>query len=188
MAQRAPVRYKINLKIDAAYRERLDPRVLRAAVRAALTHQAAPSPAELTLLLTGDAALQKLNSQFLGHNHPTDVLSFPSKEVDPSTNRRYLGDIAISIPTARRQAQSASHSLTAELQLLVVHGILHLLGHDHATPKDKNKMWTAQSEILLSIKAGITQPVDGSNSLKTARMPQRHPLPVKGRGPAEGAG
>jgi len=158
MASRAAVRCKINLQIAPAFRGKVDPAVLRAAVRAALTHQAAPSPAELSLLLTDDTALQSLNHQFLGHNHPTDVLSFPSGELDPATNRRYLGDIAISYPTARRQAQQAAHPIRAELQLLIVHGVLHLLGHDHARAAEKKKMWAAQAEILLAIKAGITAP------------------------------
>jgi probable rRNA maturation factor len=158
MASRPPVRYTINLKIEPAFRGKVDPKLLRAAARAALTHQAAPSPAELSLLLTDDDALQALNRQFLGHDHPTDVLSFPSSEIDPATNRRYIGDIAISYPTARRQAQQAAHPTRAELQLLVVHGVLHLLGHDHARAAEKKKMWAAQAEILTAIKAGITMP------------------------------
>jgi probable rRNA maturation factor len=153
MASRSPIRCKINLQIAPAFRGKVDPAVLRAAARAAITHQAAPSPAELSLLLTDDAVLQSLNHQFLGHNHPTDVLSFPSGEVDPATNRRYLGDIAISYPTARRQAQQADHPIRAELQLLIVHGVLHLLGHDHARAAEKKKMWSAQSEILRTFRA-----------------------------------
>ena len=159
MANRAPVRYKINLQIDPAFRGKVDRALLRAAARAALTHQAAPSPSELSLLITDDATLQALNRQFLGHDHPTDVISFTSTEIDPATNRRYLGDIAISYPAARRQSQQAAHPIRAELQLLIVHGTLHLLGHDHARPAEKKKMWAAQAEILASLKAGITLPV-----------------------------
>jgi probable rRNA maturation factor len=151
MANRAPARYKINLKIDPTFRGKVSPPLLRAAARAALTHQAPAPPAEMSLLITDDEALHALNRQFLGHDHPTDVLSFPSNEVDPVTHRRYLGDIAISYPTARRQAQQAAHPIRAELQLLIVHGVLHLLGHDHAGAAEKKKMWAAQTEILTAL-------------------------------------
>ncbi len=158
MSSRAPVRYKINLKIEPPFSGKVDPKVLRAAARAALTHQAASAPAELSLLITDDDALHVLNRQFLGHDHPTDVLSFPSDEIDSATSRRYLGDVAISYPTARRQAKQAAHPVRAELQLLIVHGVLHLLGYDHANAAEKRKMWAAQSEILMALQAGFTAP------------------------------
>ena len=81
-------------------------------------------------------------------SHTTDVLSFPSDEVDPETGSQYLGDIIISIPRAAQQAQVGGHSLEAEVQLLVVHGTLHLLGHDHAEAEEKARMWAAQAEVM----------------------------------------
>jgi probable rRNA maturation factor len=160
MPIRQPVGYKINLKIDPAFRERIDARALRAAARQALLHQGAQAPGELTLLVTGDPTLQALNRDYLGHDRPTDVLSFPADETDPETSRRYYGDIAISFPRAHAQAAQARHPVGAELQLLVVHGVLHLLGHDHARAPEKARMWADQAAILGRLKAGITGPAD----------------------------
>lgn len=150
--------YKVNLRLERPFAARVQPARLRAAARAALKHQAAPQPAELTLVITGDEALRALNREFLGHNHATDVLSFPSGETDPETGARYLGDIAIAYPRARAQAARGRHPVWAELQLLVVHGVLHLLGHDHAVPADKDRMWAAQSAILTRLKAPLIGP------------------------------
>ena len=108
-------------------------------------------------MLTDDARLKRLNWDYLGIAAPTDVLSFPASESDPETGSPYLGDILISIPRARKQAVSAGHTLESETQLLVVHGVLHLLGHDHAKPKEKAKMWKAQNEILELLGLGKIQ-------------------------------
>lgn len=152
--------YRINLKIGPGYSDKVDPAVLRVAGRASLAHQGAPAPSELTLLIAGDSELRTLNREFLGHDRPTDVLSFPSREADPANGRLYLGDIAISFPQARAGAARGGHPLKAELQLLVVHGVLHLLGHDHTKPAEKARMWAAQAAILAELKARITGPVD----------------------------
>lgn len=120
--------------------------LLDEAARAALDHQSATG--DLTLVLTDDEQLHRLNRDFLGIDTPTDVLSFPASESDPETGAHYLGDILLSIPRAEAQARSAGHSLADEARLLVVHGVLHLLGHDHAEPDEKARMWQAQGEIL----------------------------------------
>lgn len=116
--------------------------------RAAHLALGAESDADLTIVLTDDAQLHELNREYLGVDAPTDVLSFPASESDPETGRPYLGDILISIPRAERQAQAAGHSLEDEVQLLVIHGTLHLLGHDHAEAGEKSRMWAAQAEVL----------------------------------------
>ncbi|MFL7870595.1 MAG: rRNA maturation RNase YbeY, partial [Anaerolineales bacterium] len=72
----------------------------------------------------------------------------PASETDPETARRYLGDILISVPRAEEQARAAGHGLEAEVQLLAVHGTLHLLGYDHAEVEEKARMWKAQAEVL----------------------------------------
>ncbi len=113
---------------------------------AALAHESADG--DLSIVLTDDAQLHQLNRDYLGVDAPTDVLSFPASETDPETGASYLGDVLISIPRAEAQAQSAGHPLEAEVQLLVVHGVLHLLGHDHAEPEDKARMWAAQAQVL----------------------------------------
>jgi len=125
--------------------------LLERATNAALEHQAESFDSELTIVLADDARLQELNRDYLGIDAPTDVLSFPASETDPETGARYIGDIIISIPRAESQAASAGHPLESEVQLLVVHGVLHLLGHDHADAEEKARMWKAQAEILESL-------------------------------------
>lgn len=132
-------------------------KLLERAARAALTHQRQSAEADLSIVLTDDARLQQLNRDYLGIDSPTDVLSFPASESDPETGLPYLGDILISIPRAKAQAKAAGHPHESETQLLVVHGALHLLGHDHAKPREKAKMWKAQQEILESLGLGTIQ-------------------------------
>jgi probable rRNA maturation factor len=131
--------------------------LLERAAQAALEHESQASESELTIVLTDDARLHQLNREYLGVDAPTDVLSFPASETDPETGAQYLGDILISIPRAQAQADAAGHPLESEVQLLVVHGVLHLLGHDHAEAEEKTHMWRAQSEILEQLGLGNIQ-------------------------------
>jgi probable rRNA maturation factor len=151
--------YKINVQIDEIFAGDVEPRRVREAARVALTEQAAPRPGELTIAITDDDALQRLNRQFLGHDQPTDVLSFPAEETEQTPH--YFGDVVISFPRAYAQAEAGRHPVEAEIQLLIVHGVLHLLGHDHARPQEKARMWAAQAEILRQLKSPITGPVEG---------------------------
>ena len=114
---------------------------------ATLTQQHVDSDAVLTIMVTDDAELQQLNRDYRNEDKPTDVLSFEDGSIWPDGNR-YLGDIAISLETAGRQAKQAGHALTDEMALLTAHGVLHLLGHDHAEEGEKAAMWQAQNEIL----------------------------------------
>ena len=115
---------------------------------------------DLSIVLSDDDQLQALNRQFLGVDAPTDVLSFPADESkpDPDSQVQYLGDILISYPRAIAQARAGGHSLVDELQLLVVHGVLHLLGYDHATEDEKTAMWAVQAEILTHLGSSVTIP------------------------------
>jgi len=126
----------------------LESALLQRAARLTLDLESAPVDADITIVLTDDAQLHELNKEFLGVDAPTDVLSFPASESDPETGTPYLGDILISIPRAAQQAQAAGHSVEAEVQLLVVHGTLHLMGHDHAEAEEKARMWDAQAEVM----------------------------------------
>lgn len=132
-------------------------KLLERAARAALSHQKQSPDIDLSIVLTDDKRLRQLNRDYLGIDSSTDVLSFPASEPDPETGAPYLGDILISIPRAKAQARAAGHALEAEVQLLVVHGMLHLLGHDHAKAAEKSKMWKAQAGILAELGlSGIT--------------------------------
>jgi probable rRNA maturation factor len=143
----------IHIETEIPFPENL----LENAARAALEHESASSDSDLSIILTDDARLHELNLNYLNVDAPTDVLSFPASETDPETGAPYIGDILISIPRAQSQAAAAGHPLEAEVQLLVVHGVLHLLGHDHARTKEKARMWKAQAEILERLGLGKIQ-------------------------------
>jgi probable rRNA maturation factor len=110
----------------------------------------------VTLLIAGDELLQRLNREHRGVDEPTDVLSFAEESGEllpsPEGGPRYLGDIAVSIERATVQAEKAGLTLDEELQHLVLHGMLHLLGYDHETDDDDAKM-SAREEAVLG--AGI---------------------------------
>jgi probable rRNA maturation factor len=117
--------------------------------QAALQHRLIGTPEdELSIVLTGDEEIQQLNNQYLGIDAPTDVLSFSGGDIDPENGKKYLGDIIISYPRARSQADARGGTALSEMQLLVVHGILHLLGYDHAEDQEKKEMWSIQVQIL----------------------------------------
>ena len=114
---------------------------------------------EVTVRVTGDRELRRLNREFLGHDEVTDVLSFPSGEGG------YLGDIAVSWPAVVRQAAAFGHSSEAELAVLCVHGLLHLLGWDHATADEERAMW-AETERCLAA-AGVSGVAPGRLPLRS---------------------
>jgi probable rRNA maturation factor len=125
--------------------------VARAAARA-LAHEGR-ADAKVTVVLTGDDEVAELNLRYRGVEGATDVLSFSATEpaegfVLAPEAEPYLGDILIAVPFSRRQAEALGRSLGDELRLLVVHGILHLLGYDHASPNDEARMWARQDAIL----------------------------------------
>ena len=135
----------INIDNQQDFRESA---LLERAARFTLDLEPDSADADMTIVLTDDAQLHELNREYLGVDAPTDVLSFPASETDPETGAQYLGDIVISIPRAMLQAQAGGHPLEAEVQLLVVHGTLHLLGHDQAEAEEKACMWQAQAEVM----------------------------------------
>jgi probable rRNA maturation factor len=90
----------------------------------------APTSTSLGVRFVGDRAMRLANRRFRGKDQTTDVLSFPG---DDNGEAGHLGDILISVPTARRQAAEAGHAVDRELKVLLLHGILHCLGHDHET-------------------------------------------------------
>lgn len=114
--------------------------------------------AELSILLADDETIQRLNREYLGIDAPTDVLSFPAGDTDPESGAAYLGDIIISLPRAQAQAAAGGHDLSDELQLLAVHGVLHLVGYDHDEPDNKAAMWALQAKVLATLGCGITGP------------------------------
>lgn len=104
----------------------------------------------LSIVLTDDEQIRRLNARYRHVERATDVLAFAASEGEamPKESLNYLGDVVISVPTAGRQALEEGHSLDAELALLIVHGCLHLLGYVHDTREDRELMWRRQREIL----------------------------------------
>lgn len=139
--------------------------LLERAARETLVLVGAPVESDLSLVLTDDAQLHELNREFLGIDAPTDVLSFPGGETDPDSEQLYLGDVVISYPRAQAQAAAGGHPLEDELQLLVVHGVLHLLGHDHADENAKAGMWARQAEVLRRLGCSIRGPANDDETV-----------------------
>ena len=90
-------------------------------------------PDSVTIQLVSDTAMARLNEKFRNKRGPTDVLSFPANGARPSARAEYIGDIAISPETARRNARRFSRSLPSEMRILILHGMIHLAGYDHET-------------------------------------------------------
>ena len=145
----------INLQINKDYQKHIRGEKLEKAAKYTLKHQKVDSSTDLSIVITGDDQLQNLNREYLGIDKPTDVLSFPSGDPDPDSGLVNLGDIIISYPTAKAQADAASHDVIDELTLLVVHGLLHLLNYDHDTPENRSRMWGIQEEILRELDVEV---------------------------------
>ncbi len=129
------------VEVDSAWVE-----LMKTAVFTTLTQQKADPQSQLTIVLSDNEHLQALNAQFREKDSPTDILSFPTEPMVGMEH--YLGDIVISIAYAQKHADEEGHTLTEELQLLGVHGTLHLLGYDDLEPADKKEMWAAQTAVL----------------------------------------
>ena len=109
--------------------------------------------AELSVMLCSDAAIQALNGEWRGKEVPTDVLSFPQGDMPPGAPR-HLGDVVISLDTAMRQATEQGHSLAQEMAVLLVHGVLHLLGHDHDEAAERARMHAEEQRLLAALGGG----------------------------------
>ena len=105
-----------------------------------------------TCLLTSDAELRRLNATFLGKDYATDVLSFPSVEGEEP-----LGELAISAPRARAQAAEFGHPVETEIEILMLHGVLHLLGHDHETDRGAMRRLESRWRQKLGLPAGLIE-------------------------------
>ena len=153
---------QILIQIDERFQASLDEAWLVAAARAAL-HACGRPQHSLSILVVDDDEVQRYNRVYRQEDAPTDVLSFAINEGSPFIAEMSddlaaeldaeLGDLLLALPYASRQARQYGHSLAAELQLLVVHGTLHLLGYDHDTETRQAAMWRKQTEILSTLTA-----------------------------------
>ena len=138
----------ILITVQEKFRKLIADQIIYSAAEAVLLEAEVPDSPSLLIRITDDEELQELNVSYRGIDKPTDVLSFPADFMDPDLEGRYLGDVVISLSRAEEQAQNRGHKVEAELQLLTVHGVLHLLGYDHGDKKEKEEMWSLQSCIL----------------------------------------
>jgi probable rRNA maturation factor len=128
------------VEVTSAVRKGPSPRRVARWAEAALAAAAPRRKASVSVLLCGDARMRRLNREYRRIDRPTDVLSFPAG--DPA----FLGDLAVDVPYAARQARRRGHPLDREVQLLLAHGVLHLLGHDHET--DDGEMFSLQRRVV----------------------------------------
>ena len=157
--------YTIDVQIDESVTAAIDGEAITAAVSATLRYEQI-AMAALTVVITSDEAVQALNRDFRGIDAPTDVLSFAAREQDEDAPAialppevaaelaSYLGDLVIAFPYSARQAEHFGNSVTAELQLLAVHGTLHLLGYDHQEQAGEDVMWAIQEQVLAEFGHG----------------------------------
>jgi probable rRNA maturation factor len=152
--------------IQARFGRRLRPRTLSGFLESAAA--AAKLRGEVSVLLTGDAQLRRLNRRFRSKDKPTDVLSFPAPEFPGDSS--LVGDLAISVETAARQAKELGHALAVELQILILHGLLHLAGYDHE--RDSGQM--ARRETTLRRRLGLDHGlIERSAALSAVRAKRR---------------
>ncbi|MDR1157116.1 MAG: rRNA maturation RNase YbeY [Oscillospiraceae bacterium] len=145
--------------------------LVKRCVRATLTMEKVPVLCEVNVLYMDEEGIRALNREHRGKDVPTDVLSFPlltltpgempeatDLPVDPDTGRLPLGDIALSLPAARAQAEEYGHTFDREVAFLIVHATLHLLGYDHeGGPKEEHTMREHAEAVLISL--GLTRGV-----------------------------
>jgi probable rRNA maturation factor len=144
----------VSIEINNESGVEVDESVLQRLATFALDHLHVHTDAELAILLVDEAAMEQLHVQWMDEPGPTDVLSFPMDELRPGSEDEItppglLGDLVICPQVAVAQAQDAGHPASDEMQRLTAHGILHLLGYDHAEPDEEREMFDIQREILV---------------------------------------
>ncbi|GMA20066.1 rRNA maturation RNase YbeY [Arsenicicoccus piscis] len=138
---------------------RIDPVELVALSEFVYAQMRVHSGADLAITLVDEAAMETLHVKWMDLPGPTDVMSFPMDELRPGREGErlqhgVLGDIVLCPSVAAAQASAAGHTLEEELLLLTTHGILHLLGYDHAEPEEERAMFDLQRQLLLTFLAG----------------------------------
>jgi probable rRNA maturation factor len=114
---------------------------------------------EFAICLVSDRKMREFNRRYRDRDTPTDVLAFPGDAEGETPGKRYLGDIAISVETAARQARQMEHSLDRELEILALHGYLHLLGFDHE--RDSGEMMRLQRKLERTLSSCAEKPATG---------------------------
>ena len=140
----------------------VDEAALSAVARHTLDQLGVSPLAELSVIVVDVAAMSALHERWMGEPGPTDVLAFPMDELRPGLvneepEEGVLGDLVLCPDIAVKQGQTAGHGTEAEIELLTVHGILHLLGYDHAEPEEHKEMFGLQDRLLTEWRAVTSQ-------------------------------
>ena len=152
---------KFGIQVDKEFRKHLDQEWLKRVVEQTLTIQDFDSEVELSLVVTGDEMVQRLNKQYRGIDESTDVLSFALMERKPGDDIPFiippdgvihLGEVVISYPKAAKQAEENKQGMEQELALLVIHGVLHLLGYEHDEPDREKEMKALEVKVLSKVE------------------------------------
>ncbi len=150
----------VNLDVAPAFETEVAPDLLEEVLTRAVRQVGLTGPAEVSVVVTDDAEIHRLNRQYRGVDAPTDVLSFSQTEPGPGEEAggfphppgvQVLGDVVISGDRVRAQAAEYGHSQQRELAYLAVHGLLHLLGYDHETEPDRQRMRQAEEAALATV-------------------------------------
>jgi len=144
----------------------LDVQRLAALSRFVLDRMRVHPLAELCIKAVDEPTIAQLNHQWMDKEGPTDVLAFPMDELRPGLvneepEEGVLGDLVLCPAVAVQQGETAGHGTTAEIELLTVHGILHLLGYDHAEPEEHQEMFGLQDQLLGEWRTVSTSPTSG---------------------------
>ncbi len=134
--------------------------------RAPMAPARGAAPAELSIVLADDARIAALNKTYRGKEGPTNVLSFPSAAMAAGVEAVLLGDVVLARETIAREAQTQGKRFDDHLAHLTVHGVLHLLGHDHASDAEADEMEALEREILQDL--GIADPYDADRASRDA--------------------
>jgi len=154
------LKIQLSIRIEKPFVSLVSKQWLRRAVKLTLVYTGISSPVELGLVIAGDETVHELNRSYRSVDRTTDVISFALSErgekaelfIAPPDDVIHLGEVIISYPQAKRQAEEQSHPLEKELALLVAHGVLHLLGYDHELPEQAQKMRALESQVLDAIE------------------------------------
>jgi probable rRNA maturation factor len=151
---------QLSIRIEKPFAGLVSKMWLRQAVKLTLIHTGISSPVELGLVIASDDTVHEINRSYRNVDRTTDVIAFALSErsmkskpfITPPDDVIHLGEVIISFPQAKRQAEEQHHPLEKELALLVAHGVLHLLGYDHQLPEQAEKMRAMEYKVLDAIK------------------------------------
>lgn len=148
--------FAMSIEITNLAQSSCDENALISLTKFALKAMGVHPDSELSISLVDEAEMSSLHMQWMDEPGPTDVLSFPMDEVKPhsaASGPALIGDIVLCPTVAQRQAEVAGHSMQAELELLTAHGVLHLLGYDHAELEAEREMFGLQDQLLTRWRA-----------------------------------